>query len=222
MLKKIKQIIQNEIKILKESLNIQAILLVTYCVFFILSPILANKIVSIFGYPILLAAIIMPLAYGLVDLTNQHFGIQSAKTMIITAAIVRLIVWIVVGLSLLLPTFSMTPNFDVIITDSFRFLIAGELSIIFSQYFIDIPIFDFFKRKLKYGFVLRYNISNIISGLLASIIFNTIAFLGTDKPILQLVFTNWIFKIVVVTGLLSPVWAVISKLIERNLKNGTK
>ena len=215
MLNKIKQYILNELIDLWNNINIQFIITTLYCVMFILAPVFGNRIVSLFGQPILMSSISMPMTLGLIDILNQNYGLSQARLAVLTAAIIRVVIWAIIGLLMLLPTFSMTENFDKIIGDSFRFLLAGWGSTIVSQYFIDIPIFAYLKKTVKFGFGFRYNLSNIASGLILTVLFHVIAFWGTDKPIFKMIVITWIFQVVIVAGLMSPIWIGINKLIEK-------
>lgn len=150
-----------------------------YSSIFILAPILSNRIVEIFGFRVVLGAVAMTLALGLLDVINNDYGIKKAKTVILASLINRAVLYGLVGLLLLLPVVRETPGYMDIVKQSFRILVAGEIAIFLSQYFIDVHIFDFFKRLFKEKwFVIRYNVSNIVSQTLSTSLFMTLAFYG--------------------------------------------
>ena len=211
----IKKIFKKELNNIKETFNIELTITTIYCILFTIAPVFGNRIISLFGQPILMSAIAMPMVYGLIDLLNQNYGMKSARTAVVTATISRWIFWGFTFLLMILPTYSMTQNFDLIIRDSIRFMMSGIAATFISQYFIDIPVFDWIKRKLKRGFLIRYNLSNLISGLLHPIIFHIAAFAGTDKPIVKIIIMTYIFQVIIIAGVMSPVWVGINKLIEK-------
>ena len=205
--------LKNKITEIVNNINLLSILNGFFCSLFILAPIFSNRVIDLFGMPILMSAITMQLAYATLDLINNNFGPDKAKQTLLSAILMRFIIWIIIGLLMLLPTYKMTSGFEGFVLDSFKLMLAGWFATGFSQYFIDIPIFNYVKTRLKYNFIARYNISNFISLLLAAILFNVIAFFGTDMPILKLTIMAFVIQ-VIMTIVLSPLMGLINKLIE--------
>ena len=213
MLERIKKGIKNFIG----SVNPLYVLIGTYVAFFILAPVLTNRIMNVFGLFILMGMPAMHLGFGVIDLINNNYGMEIARKAVLTAVVVRGFVWIYIVLTMLVPTQSMTAGFDVILKNSFRFMIAGWAGIVLSQYFIDIPIFHYIKEKIHKSFSIKYNLSNLLSSLISNIIFVTVAFIGTGKPIIKIIIGGYVIQMAILI-LLTPVIAGSNKLIQKHLK----
>ena len=195
------------------NIDVLSILKTLYVSLSILAPILSNRIIGLFGLPILMASFSQQFNFGVLDLINYNYGAKQARIAVIATTVTRIIVWGVIGLLMLLPTFSETKGFNIFIGEAFRFTIAGLITTLVSQYFVDIPIFDWVKRKLNSGFALRYNISNFFSSMLTVILFHLIAFVGTDKPILNMILMSYGIQTIILISL-TPLWSGINKLIQ--------
>jgi len=185
-----------------------------YVVLFVLAPFLSNRIIEVFGAKLLVGSIGMILSYGLLDIINEVFGRRQAQETVLTAAVIRVLVWIFIAASFLLPTFQQPVGFDSIMQSSLRILIAGEISLVLTQYFIDVPLFDWLKQRIKYGFWARYNISNMMSQSLLFSIFIVIAFFNTGKPLGELILWGILLRIFI-SILFTPIFVVITTWMKK-------
>lgn len=160
----------------------------------ILAPILSNKILTLGGFTLpggmLIAVVLM---YGLIDLMNYRYGQQEARKMLIQALVVRLFLYLaVVPIILTLPGTAKVIGFASILAQSFKLMIAGEISVFVSQYFFDVPIFNYFKR---FPFVTRVMASDLVSQALQTVGFVLIGFMGQNVPHLNMIVTAYLMRI---------------------------
>lgn len=198
-------------------INVLDILVSTYTILICLTPILSNRAVSVFGVKILVGVMGIPVVYGLSDVINNNWGLEKARQTVLTAFVVRLFIFAWIGMTMLLPTQHMTPGYMKIMTKGFRFLLAAEITLVVSQYFVDIPIFAWIKRRVKGGFWIRYNLSNVVSFTISATIFMNIAFWGTGKPIPALIFGSVFYKLIM-SFCLTPFFEVLVRLTNEKAK----
>lgn len=100
---------------------------------------------------------------------------------------------------------------------SIRVVCASILAYAFAQY-MNILIFEWIKKKTKGNLLwLRVNVANIVSQLLDSMIFFSIAFFDLPGPLLvQAILAGWLIKILVV--FVGTPFLYIDTFIERNKK----
>lgn len=185
-----------------------------YAAFYVIAPIQSSKWVGNTHMHLLTGSLTIALARGLLDVINENYGKDSARKLVLAAMIVRFVAWGWVGLTILMPTFRQAPGYEKIMTQGLRILIAGEAALFIGQYFIDVQIFHWVK-KLKWGFWLRYNISNMISASFGATLFMVLAFYGTGKPIWTLIWSSILWKIVVVSWLLTPVFSGLARVVKK-------
>ncbi len=180
-----------------------------YISIFVIAPILSTRIVDIYGAKLLVGSILMSFAFGFLDVLNNDYGANRARQVVISAFIVRLIVWCLILLSKFLPTFKEPIGYHEILMRGVRILIAGEISLTFSQLLIDIPIFAKIK-EFSSRFSIRYNVSNAISHALGLVVFTLIAFAGTGMPMFNLYWSKVLYGIVI-SIILTPLFGALCK-----------
>lgn len=191
------------------------ILIAAYTAIFVMVPFLSARIIEVFNMKLLVGSIAMIIAHGLLDVINEGYGPEKAKQTVLTAVVIRLFIWCFIALSYMLPTFRQPDGYQVIMLSGFRLLVAGEVTLVLTQYFLDVPVFAWLKRKTSYGFWVRYNLSNILSQSLLTCLFITMAFIGTGKPIVELIFYAILFR-TIVSMTLTPLFV---GLLSIGLKN---
>ena len=99
--------------------------------------------------------------------------------------------------SIVWPPASFWPHqqaYQTILGSSARIMVASLTAYLFSQYH-DVWAFHFWKRVTTERFLwLRNNASTIVSQLLDSVVFITIAFYGS-LPVIPLIFGQWVIKV---------------------------
>lgn len=183
-----------------------------YCSLAVLAPILSNRLVEIGHFKIVLGGLFAAFAASLLDVVNNNWGMKTARETVVAALLTRFIVYALVTAAMFLPVVRETPGYQEMILTGIRLLLAAEISSAISQYFIDIPVFDYMKRKFKF-FLFRYNLSNVVSQIIQGVIFVYAGFWGTDKAHLipHLIVGGFVLKF----GLqitISPLMALLAHL----------
>ena len=164
-----------------------------YAGLFCAAPMLSGRAVEVAGLRLLVGAGAILLAYGLLDIINERHGAAQARRTVVGAAVARFAVWGIAASTAFLPVAWEIPGYSSVVLSSVRVLIAGELSMLASQYIVDIPLFDRLKR-VGGSFGLRYNVSTLCSGALSTVLFMTIAFVGTGAPVESLIVSQLLLR----------------------------
>ena len=148
----------------------------------VLAPIMSNRLVEIGSFKIVLGGLFAAVAAAFLDVINNNWGMIKARETVLASLIVRFTTYALIFATVMfIPVVREPAGFQDIIVSALRMLFAAEIAGVLSQYFIDIPLFDWMKKKFKHIFIMRYNISNVFSQLIQGVTFCYIAFYGTDK-----------------------------------------
>lgn len=167
----------------------------------IIANILSTKIVLL---PIINLAvdggtIIYPLTFTLRDLVHKTWGKQSARQVIIIAALLNALMfalfWLI-GKMTPDPTWHFQAAYEQILLPVGRIVLASIIAQIISE-LIDTEIFSLVYKKI--GDLTAVLLSNLAGLLVDSVIFTLIAFLGNLPflTVLQIIFTNILIKLVI-------------------------
>jgi len=194
--------------LLKPSEGKFALLASLYAALFVLAPVISNRVVDVFGVKVLLGSVLLIVALGLLDVVNNDFGIRRARLVVVCALVTRIIVWVLVSALMALPVLSEPPGFGKVVNSSLALFLAGEISIFVSQYFVDVRIFDWVRRRYP-AFWVRYSLSNLVSYVVGLVIFLVLAFWGKDVDLVGL-FVGQIMVRLTLQALLMPFFSAIS------------
>lgn len=149
----------------------------------ILANIVAVKLVSIGEFAILPAAVVIYIfTYPIIDVIVEVYGKEQAKQTVRAGLITQVIALVFISITVALPSASFwqgQTSFETILNGSLRVIAASLISYFISQN-LDVYVFD--RLKKKHGtkkLWLRNNASTMVSQLLDTSIFITIAFAGT-------------------------------------------
>lgn len=166
----------------------------------ILANIVAVKLFSIGEWAVLPAAVIVYIfTYPLIDVIVEVYGKKEGRRTVQAGLIMQVLALIFIAITVHLPAapfFKEQGAFETILNGSFRVIVASLISYAISQ---NLDVFVFNKLKNKHGekkLWLRNNASTMLSQLLDTTIFITIAFAGT-MPVAALgglVLTQYVFK----------------------------
>lgn len=169
----------------------------------ILSNILAVKLFSIGEWIVLpAAALIYVCTYPLLDVITEAYGKEAARRTVLTGFIAQLFaiffIWIAIKLPAA-PFYEHQESFETIFSAGFRVTIASLAAYLISQN-LDVAIFD--KLKKRHGtkkLWIRNNASTMVSQLVDTAIFISIAFYGTMPlgVLIGMIFSQYIFKFIV-------------------------
>lgn len=166
----------------------------------ILANIVAVKLFSIGNFAILPAAVIIYIfTYPLIDVIVEVYGKKEARRTVQAGLIMQIFALIFIMITIHLPAapvFKEQSAFETILNGSFRVIIASLISYAVSQ---NLDVFVFNKLKSAHGqkkLWLRNNASTMLSQLIDTTIFITIAFYGTMPLAVlgSLILTQYIFK----------------------------
>lgn len=156
-------------------------LIALYTSLMVLAPILSNRLVEIGHFKIVLGGLFAAIAAGLLDVVNNNWGMNKARETVLASLIVRFTTYALIFVAVMyIPVVREPAGFQDIMVQALRLLFAAEIAGVLSQYFIDIPLFNWMKQRFNF-FLLRYNFSNVISQIIQGVTFVYIGFYGTDK-----------------------------------------
>ncbi len=166
----------------------------------ILANIVAVKLVSIGEFAILPAAVVIYIfTYPIIDVIVEVYGKEQAKQTVRAGLITQVIALVFISITVALPSASFwqgQASFETILNGSIRVIAASLISYFISQN-LDVYVFD--RLKKKHGtkkLWLRNNASTMVSQLLDTSIFITIAFAGTvpTAVLLGMIATQYVVK----------------------------
>ncbi|HJF31425.1 MAG TPA: queuosine precursor transporter [Sporosarcina psychrophila] len=169
----------------------------------ILSNILAVKLFSIGDWIVLpAAALIYVCTYPLLDVITEAYGKEAARRTVLTGFIAQLFAILFIWIAIKLPAapfYEHQQSFETIFSAGFRVTIASLVAYLISQN-LDVAIFD--KLKKRHGtkkLWIRNNASTMVSQLVDTAIFISIAFYGTMPlgVLIGMIFSQYIFKFIV-------------------------
>ncbi|KOP71676.1 queuosine precursor transporter [Cytobacillus solani] len=166
----------------------------------ILANIVAVKLFSIGDFAILPAAVIIYIfTYPIIDVIVEVYGKKEGQKTVHAGLIMQVLAVLFMTIAIHLPAapvFKNQESFETILNGSFRVIIASLISYAISQ---NLDVFVFNRLKSKHGqkkLWLRNNASTMLSQLVDTTIFITIAFYGTMPVAIlgSLILTQYVFK----------------------------
>lgn len=186
----------------------------------ILSNILAVKLFSIGPWAVLPAAVIVYVfTFPITDTIAEVYGKEAARQTVWAGFITQLCALAFIYFAIHLPAapfFGDQTSFETIFSAGFRVTLASLVSYFISQH-LDVTIFH--KLKQRHGdskLWIRNNASTMVSQLVDTALFITIAFYGTMPigALLGMIVTQYIFKWIV-AGMDTPLVYLLVKLCRR-------
>jgi queuosine precursor transporter len=194
----------------------------------ILANIVAVKLFSIGDSIMLPAAVIVYIfTYPLIDVIVEVYGKKEGQRTVRAGLVTQILALIFITITVHLPAapvFNDQASFETILNGSFRVILASLISYTVSQ---NLDVFVFNKLKSRHGVKklwLRNNASTMLSQLIDTTVFITIAFYGT-MPIAilgTLIITQYLFKFIaaiMTTPLVYILVAVARKLDSDSAKS---
>jgi len=168
----------------------------------ILANIVAVKLFSIGNLAVLPAAVVIYIfTYPIVDVIVEVYGKETGRKTVQAGLITQVLALIFIFITIQLPAapvFGHQSEFKTILGGSFRVIVASLVSYAVSQ---NLDVFVFNKLKKKHGMKklwLRNNASTMLSQIVDTTIFISIAFIGTMPfaVLVTLIFTQYVFKFI--------------------------
>jgi len=166
----------------------------------ILCNIQVIKTVEIFGVVTTLGNILYATVFLATDILSEKYGKEEARKGVLVGFFSMILMIVTMNLAILyVPHESdfVQESLETIFGIMPRIGIASIIAYILSQY-IDTGIYEYLKNKTDKIWI-RNNLSTIISQLIDSVVFTTIAFLGVFESgvFVQILITTYLFKFVV-------------------------
>ncbi len=185
----------------------------------ILANIQASKSIELFNLTTTAGSVLYASTFLTTDIISERYGKKYARTAVILGIIIN-VLWLV-GIYL---TISFTPSPSDAVNEGLktvfnfipRITLASLVGYVFSQS-IDVILYHALWKKTgnsKKGLWIRNNFSTLTSQLIDTIIFVTIAFVGTvpTNVFIEIMLTTYLFKAIV--ALLDTPFAYIARLVK--------
>jgi len=178
-------------------LNYLALLACIFAGSLVLAAVMASKIIKVGPIVVPAGVLAYCLTFLITDVISEIWGKEEAQTVVMGGFITLVLVFVLTTASIVWPPASFWPHqqaYQTILGSSARIMVASLTAYLFSQYH-DVWAFHFWKRVTDERFLwLRNNASTIVSQLLDSVIFITIAFYGS-LPLMPLILGQWVVKV---------------------------
>lgn len=167
----------------------------------LIANILASKLVFIWGLVLPAAVFVFPITFLVSDTISEVWGKKQAKEVIWLGFIMNLVLVVFLMLGRILPAAPFWEHqaaYEAILGAVPRIVLASMIAYLISQ-FHDVWSFHFWKKVTQGRFLwLRNNLSTLTSQLMDSIVFITIAFVGTvpTSALITMIFSQYIVKII--------------------------
>ncbi|MCK4260122.1 MAG: queuosine precursor transporter [Halanaerobiales bacterium] len=192
-----------------------------FVILIVISNIVASKIITIGGMFVPAAVVFYAITFALTDTISEVWGKERCKFVVKMGLGVSLLTAILIKVAILLPPAPFYQNQDsyaLILGGSIRITSAGLIAYIISQ-FHDIWAFAFWNKITKGKQLwLRNNASTLVSQLIDTVIFITLAFYGTGMPIVNMIVSQYIIKAIIAI-LDTPVVYLLVSLFKKENKN---
>ncbi|AQQ51861.1 queuosine precursor transporter [Planococcus lenghuensis] len=168
--------------------------------FLVLANILAVKLFALNEWLVLPAAVIVYVfTFPITDTIAEVYGKEAARQTVVAGFVTQICALIFIYTAIQLPSaafFSSQESFETVFSAGFRVTLASLVSYFVSQN-LDITIFH--KLKARHGdskLWVRNNASTMVSQLVDTTLFITIAFYGTMplSALLLMIVTQYVFK----------------------------
>jgi uncharacterized integral membrane protein (TIGR00697 family) len=145
-------------------------------VFSAVTSMLAGKIYNIGALQITAGLFTITVFAVLLDVINELYGQKEAKKLVVGTLVAKILLYSYVFLAVLLPGKEVTP-FNIPMMFAVKAALVSEFAMFITNYFLDIPMFNFMKR-FNGGFFARTNLTNILSLSISTLIFMLITYYG--------------------------------------------
>ena len=178
-------------------LNYLILLACIYAGSLVLAAVMASKIIEVGPIVVPAGVLAYCLTFPITDVISEVWGKEEAQSVVMGGFITLVLSFVLTSASIVWPPASFWPHqqaYQTILGSSARIMVASLTAYLFSQYH-DVWAFHFWKRVTTERFLwLRNNASTIVSQLLDSVVFITIAFYGS-LPVIPLIFGQWVVKV---------------------------
>ncbi|MFC1682729.1 queuosine precursor transporter [Candidatus Zixiibacteriota bacterium] len=190
-----------------------------------ISDISAVKIVSVFGITVPAAVFLYTLCFTWIDLINDYLGRSIARRIVVIAALINLFMAAYFKFTIAMKPaefWALQKEYSSILGGVWRIVIASIVAEV-ANTILDVEIFHFWKVRVAQLHTItgwrwvRVVVSNACSVTLDSIVFVTIAFLGTfsNRTLLSIITGQIIIKGIISMLSIPLIYAVGSVPVKR-------
>ena len=194
---------------------------VTIAAFFVTSLVVSNiiavKLAEVGGRVFDAGNILFPLAYLLADVLTEVYGFRAARRVILLGFACNVVAVVSIQLALRLPAADFWAGnqeaYETILGTTWRIFVASLVAYLVGE-LTNSYVLSRMKVATGGRFLWSRTIgSSVVGQALDSTIFVTIAFAGTDTPLLDTIVTTWAIKVA---------WEVVATPFTYLIANGLK
>lgn len=166
---------------------------------------LGSKVAQVGTLAVSVGIFAYPLTFLMTDVIAEVWGKKKSKQVMYAALVAQIFILGLTFIAIALPPagrYTLNNEYTAVFQGSIRMIVASLIAFLLAQTH-DIWAFEFWKKKTKGKMLwLRNNLSTMVSQGIDTIVFMFIAFYGINDKftaafIMQLVFTYWLFKVVI-------------------------
>ncbi|PLV59487.1 queuosine precursor transporter [Thermotoga sp. KOL6] len=167
-----------------------------------ISNVIAGKLVNIGPFLVPIAVLCYPITFAVTDIISEVYGKRTAQKVVWTGFFASLILVVYSQIAVIYPPASIFGNneaFAKVFGSTPRIVFASILAYIISQSH-DVWAFHFWKRVTKGSHLwIRNNLSTMVSQFIDTLVFITIAFLGTVPitVLVKMIFSQYAVKLII-------------------------
>src|SRR5699024_2560420 len=164
----------------------------------LVANIMATKVIDVFGIYAPMGIIVYPITFLMTDTITEVWGKQISKQVILGGLIANIFATVVLQLSTYIPAatvYELFDEYDQVIGVVPRIAIASY----YVSQTVDVHLFHKIKQKTNGKHLwLRNNVSTMTSQIIDSVVFMSIAFLGTVplRVLLIMMGTQYVMKLI--------------------------
>ncbi|AKI96754.1 queuosine precursor transporter [Kosmotoga pacifica] len=168
----------------------------------VVSNIVSFKLISVLGFVVPAGVFMYPVTFAITDIVSEVYGKKKASQVVLVGFISAALVPFLTFIAVILPPaefFGSQEQFATVLGAVPRVTIASLIAYLISQWH-DVWAFHFWKRLSKGKFLwLRNNLSTMVSQLIDTVTFITIAFAGVvpTQVLINMIFSQYLFKILI-------------------------
>jgi len=182
--------------------RLDSCLIVCGCIFsgcLVLAAVLASKIISLGPISVPAGVLTYCVTFMITDVVGEIWGKERAQAIVMGGFVTLVVAFAFTSVTIIWPAAPFWPHqeaYRTILGSSARIMVASLAAYLLSQYH-DVWAFALWKKITGARYLwLRNNASTIVSQLLDSVVFITIAFYGS-MPLKPLIFGQWLIKVLI-------------------------
>jgi len=194
---------------------ILALLLGLHVALMALAPILSAKVLILGALAFPAGQLVVGTANGLLDVINDRWGKAEARASVVTALMVRAVLFLLV-IPLVLAMPGKAPDgFDSVLGQSIRLFLAGELGVFVESWLVSTTVFTWLRSRTSgRWFTLRYLGATGLGTLAGTTIFIVAGFAFTGAPIAALIVGGVTIRLLLLL-ILAPLFTGLRRLVGR-------